>query len=89
MTSSLLPWKRFDDMASFDMEEKGRNVSIRRTINIKFDKRTVPFEDKLTCIAKFTMSRKPSKFSIRVKEIQHTTKNCSSEDEKRPVGLIE
>src|SRR6218665_2991843 len=97
MTSSLLPWKRFDDMASFDLEESGRNFStfrrliyrissIRRNINMKFDKRTVPLEDKLTGREKINMSREPSKISIRGKEIQHTTKKCSSEDENRPVN---
>src|SRR6218665_2795307 len=66
MTSSLLPWKRFDDktwkradtadeMSQHSRRLISRRSSIRRNINMKFDKRTVPSEDKLTCSGKINI----------------------------------
>jgi len=88
MTPSLLPCR-------FDLEDRGRcgrNVStfrrliyrissIRRNINMKFDKRTVglPFEDKLTCSGKISIK---CHFEQKVIENFDQSQRNSTYDEK-------
>src|SRR6218665_967816 len=97
MTSSLLPWKRFDD--KFDLGESVRNVSTFRRLKNLLDPTKYNYEIRQTNGGvrrqidlqwknQHEMSLRAEshrKFPSEHKKFDITTKNCSPEDENRPV----